>query len=307
MYELALFAGIGGGILGGKILGWQTVCAVEKEAYPIGVLMQRQNDGALHPFPIWDDIRSFSIENEDTKPFIEHLRRIRHSLVVSGGFPCQDISVAGKGAGIDGQNSGLWREMRRVVCEIRPAIVFVENSPMLTSRGLHTILGHFSEMGYNALWGVLAASDIGANHQRKRIWVLAYDNEVRSRKSYKDIKQKQHDTNGSKKGVAFFSNTYGKRQQQSKGEFQEGWGRFSNEGKEISHTYRKQFKEQWVKKSEESRLTGLGRGSWWQTEPTLGRVADGYAGRVDELKGIGNGQVPGVAAAIYQILDFIKG
>ena len=86
MNELALFAGAGGGILGGKLLGWRTVCAVEWEQYPASVLCARQNDGFLPPFPIWDDVQTF-----DGKPW----RGIVD--VVSGGFPCQDISVAGGG------------------------------------------------------------------------------------------------------------------------------------------------------------------------------------------------------------------
>ena len=86
MNELALFAGAGGGILGGKLLGWRTVCAVEWEPYPASVLCARQNDGLLPPFPIWDDVQTF-----DGKPW----RGIVD--VVSGGFPCQDISAAGNG------------------------------------------------------------------------------------------------------------------------------------------------------------------------------------------------------------------
>jgi len=162
MNELALFAGAGGGILGGKLLGWRTVCAVEWEAYPASVLCARQNDGLLPPFPIWDDVQSF-----DANPW----RGIVD--VVSGGFPCQDISAAGKGAGIDGERSGMWREMARIIREVQPRFVFVENSPMLTSRGLGRVLGDLASMGFNARWGVLGAADVGANHQRDRIWIVA--------------------------------------------------------------------------------------------------------------------------------------
>jgi DNA (cytosine-5)-methyltransferase 1 len=160
--ELALFAGAGGGILGGKLLGWRTVCAVEFEPSAASVLLQRQNDGILPPFPIWDDVRTF-----DGKPW-------RGTVdVVSGGFPCQDISAAGKGKGLEGQRSGLWGEMARIVREVRPRYVFVENSPVLTSRGLGRVLGDLAEMGYDARWGVLGAGHLGAPHQRDRIWVLA--------------------------------------------------------------------------------------------------------------------------------------
>ena len=160
--ELSLFAGAGGGILAGKLLGWRTVCAVEWEPYPASVLCARQNDGLLPTFPIWDDVQTF-----DGKPW----RGIVD--VVSGGFPCQDISAAGKGAGIDGERSGMWGEMARIIHEVRPRFAFVENSPMLTSRGLGTVLGDLAAMGFDAKWGVLGAADIGANHQRDRIWIVA--------------------------------------------------------------------------------------------------------------------------------------
>ena len=161
--ELALFAGSGGGILGGTLLGWRTVCAVERDAYGAQVLAVRQNDGAIKPFPIWSDITSF-----DGLPWRGLVD------VVSGGFPCQDISVAGSGDGLDGERSGLWREMARVVREVEPEYVFVENSPMLTSRGIHRILSDLAELRFDVEWGVLGASDVGAPHIRRRIWLLAH-------------------------------------------------------------------------------------------------------------------------------------
>ncbi len=163
MNELALFAGAGGGILGGKLLGWNTVCAVEYDTYAASVLMARQNDGCLEPFPVWSDVRTF-----DGRPW----RGIVE--VVSGGFPCQDISVAGKGGGIDASRSGLWSEMARIIGEIRPRFAFVENSPMLTSRGLGRVLGDLAAMGYNARWGVLGATHAGGPHKRERIWIAAF-------------------------------------------------------------------------------------------------------------------------------------
>lgn len=163
MNELALFSGAGGGILGGKLLGWRTVCAVEWEPYPASVLIQRQNDGLLPPFPVWDDVRTF--RGEPWRGIVD---------VVSGGFPCQDISAAGGGDGLNGERSGLWCEMARIIGEVRPQFAFVENSPMLTSRGLGTVLGDLAEMGYDAEWGVLGASDTGLAHRRQRIWILAH-------------------------------------------------------------------------------------------------------------------------------------
>lgn len=163
MNELALFAGAGGGLLGGHLLGWRTVCAVEWDAYAASVLVARQNDGCLPSFPIWDDVQTF-----DGRPW----RGIID--VVSGGFPCQDISSAGKGAGIDGERSGMWRHMARIIGEVRPKFVFVENSPLLVSRGLTRVLGDLAKMGYDAKWGVLGAHHVGAPHKRQRVWIVAY-------------------------------------------------------------------------------------------------------------------------------------
>ncbi|MDU4126502.1 DNA cytosine methyltransferase [Pantoea sp.] len=163
MNELALFAGAGGGILGGHLLGWRTVCAVERDAYAAQVLAQRQNDRALRPFPIWSDVCSF--DGTAWQGIVD---------VVSGGFPCQDISGAGKGAGIEGERSGLWREMARIISEVRPGYVFLENSPLLVGRGLAVVLGDLAEMGLDAEWCCLSASDLGASHHRDRIWLVAY-------------------------------------------------------------------------------------------------------------------------------------
>lgn len=165
MNELALFAGAGGGILASRLLGFKTICAVEKDPYAASVLAARQNDGILSPFPIWDDVCTF--DGSAWRGLVD---------VVSGGFPCQDISAAGRGAGITGSRSGLWAEMSRIVCEVRPSYVLVENSPMLTSRGLGRVLGDLAEMGFNARWGVLGAAHLGAPHLRERIWILANAN-----------------------------------------------------------------------------------------------------------------------------------
>jgi len=164
MNELHLFAGAGGGILGGMLLGHTCVCAVEIEEYPRKILLQRQRDGILPRFPIWDDITTF-----DGRPWKGRVD------VVCGGFPCQDISAAGKGAGIDGDRSGMWREMRRVVGEIRPRFVFVENSPLLVGRGLARVLGDLTEMRYSSRWCVLGAGHLGAWHLRERLWLVATD------------------------------------------------------------------------------------------------------------------------------------
>ena len=277
MNELALFAGAGGGILGGHLLGWRTVCAVEWEPYPASVLCARQNDGILPPFPVWDDVQTF-----DGKPW----RGIVD--VVSGGFPCQDISAAGKGAGIDGERSGMWREMARIIHEVRPKYVFVENSPMLTSRGLGVVLGDLASMGFNARWGVLGAVDVGANHKRDRIWIVGKMADSKkllgngcndnSRISL-DGKQESKSRNDSwEKNV---SNTLSERLQGSR-----------------------QDREKSIKVWEDSKLRGAASEcSWWEVEPDVGRVADGVASRVDRLKALGNGQVSEVARRAWESLS----
>lgn len=168
MNELALFAGAGGGILGGRLMGWRTVCAVERDAYAAQVLSQRQNDGALEAFPIWSDVCSF-----DGRPW----RGIVD--VVSGGFPCQDISQAGSGAGIEGGKSGLWKQMARVIDEVRPRFVFVENSGLLVSRGLAVVISDLAEMGYDCEWNCLSGAYAGAPQSRERLWLVAYSDSVR--------------------------------------------------------------------------------------------------------------------------------
>ncbi len=185
MNELALFAGAGGGILGGHLLGWRTVCAVERDAYAAQVLAQRQNDGALRPFPIWSDVRSF-----DGRPW----RGIVD--VVSGGFPCQDISSSGTGTGLDGERSGLWSEMVRIIRDVGPEFVFVENSPMLTARGLGTVLGNLATLGFNARWDVFSAADFGADHLRERFWLVAHSNKVVGETRPRHLEQPRQSANG---------------------------------------------------------------------------------------------------------------
>lgn len=177
MNELALFAGGGGGILAGHLLGWRTVCAVEIEDYPRRVLLQRQADGLLPRFPIWDDVSTF-----DGRPWRGKVQ------IVTGGFPCQDISAAGKGTGLDGERSGLWGEMARIICEVRPNYAFIENSPMLTLRGLDRVLCDLAKMGFDANWGVLGADDVGAKHKRDRIWIVAYTNDPKRRRELRGFR-----------------------------------------------------------------------------------------------------------------------
>ena len=305
--ELALFAGVGGGILGGKLLGWRTVCAVEWEPYPASILCARQNDGLLPPFPIWDDVQTF-----DGNPWQGIVD------VVSGGFPCQDISSAGRGAGIDGERSGMWREMARIIHEVRPRFAFVENSPMLTSRGLGTVLGDLASMGFNARWGVLGAADVGANHQRDRIWIvarnMAYTKKLfgnggndNAGSSMEQEAQSKFGNDCGSKILAYANSTYEQRNKRTE--------RTQSEHANIDSTGELANAENqgyvwWIrcmgkaKSKHNNRGSQINRrGQWWQTEPSVGRVADGVAARVDRLKAIGNGQVPLCAATAWRILS----
>ncbi|MCK9740065.1 DNA cytosine methyltransferase [Pseudomonas syringae pv. syringae] len=267
MNELALFAGAGGGILGGHLLGWRTVCAVERDAYAAQVLAQRQNDGALPTFPIWSDVCSF-----DGKPWRGLVD------VVSGGFPCQDISAAGNGIGIDGARSGLWREMARIIGEIQPGLVLVENSPMLVGRGLAMVLGDLAEMGYDAKWCCVSAADCGAPHIRDRIWILAYPNSSRESQSARQQQNSRVGPEQRSENVAYAHRN-------------ELFGRSS-----ALQVGRKRC-------TKEAQDNGNPGGNEWPAESRVGRMANGVANRVDRLKALGNGQVPRVAATAFAILQ----
>jgi len=277
MNELALFAGAGGGILGGGLLGWRTVCAVEWEPYPASVLCARQNDGFLPPFPIWDDVQTF-----DGKPW----RGIVD--VVSGGFPCQDISAAGKGGGIEAKRSGMWKEMARIIGEVRPKFAFVENSPMLTSRGLGTVLRDLAQMGFDAEWGVLSAADVGANHKRERIWIMAHSKSTRASQDIGRIWEGSKRISGGKDTNQKMANSRCK---------------LRNEGNSRNMATNK---TEWSASSIFHQSSGARFGfdnNWWEIEPNVGRMANGVALGMDRLKAIGNGQVPLCAATAWRLLN----
>jgi DNA (cytosine-5)-methyltransferase 1 len=325
LHELALFAGAGGGILGGKILGWHTVCAVEWDAYARDVLVARQNDGCLETFPIWDDVQTF-----DGTPW-------RGSVdVVSGGFPCQDISVAGKGAGIEGEKSGMWAHMARIIGEVLPRFVLVENSPMLVGRGLARVLGDLAEMGYDAEWGIVGAHHAAAPHKRERIWIVAdsigtrtggvcgatgADRGRNSRRDESPLRQAYGEDGANRTDPA----------SQAARELPDSDGLNGDDGGYGAGTLcREQGREPSELRGRESdvpdtaggrlamrgRTPGQGRhslwddlqtegrerGCWWATEPDVGRVAHGVAARVDRLRCLGNGQVPRVVPLAWDLL-----
>ena len=163
MRTLHLFAGAGGGLLADLILGHHPIAAVEHNRHCCRVLRARADDGWFHDLHVHEiDIRLFDPS--------EYAGRVD---CIHAGFPCTDISVAGKGAGIDGDASGLWREVARIAGVIRPRYLFLENSPAIVGRGLSRVLGDLAEIGYDARWRVLSAADVGAPHKRERWWCIA--------------------------------------------------------------------------------------------------------------------------------------
>ena len=166
---LSLFSGIAGLDQSVRLVfpESRTVCFVEREAYAASVLVARMEDKTLDEAPIWSDITTFN-----GKPW-------RGAVdTVIGGFPCQDLSVAGKREGIkEGNRSGLFFEYVRIIREIQPRWVFIENvSGLLANGAMSTVLKEISELGFDAEWGMFSAKDVGASHQRKRVFVLAYNN-----------------------------------------------------------------------------------------------------------------------------------
>lgn len=157
MNELSLFTGVGGGLLGTGLLGLRPICAVENHPHAIAVLKQRQGDGCLPAFPIWDDITTF-----DGLPW-----RGRVDLV-SGGFPCQAFSSAASGRN---NADDLWPEMRRIVADVAPWYVFAEN---VSKRAIEQAAEDCRAMGYQTRALSLGASDLGGDHVRRRYWLLAY-------------------------------------------------------------------------------------------------------------------------------------
>jgi DNA (cytosine-5)-methyltransferase 1 len=285
--ELALFAGAGGGILGGLLLGWRTVAAVELNEYCARVLMERQNEGHLPPFPIWDDVRTF--DGGPWRGLVD---------VVSGGFPCQDISCArktlrgDKSRGLDGERSGLWFEYARIINEIRPRYALIENSSMLVKHGLNRILGGLAEMGYDAEWGCFTASSLGASHKRERIFILAHDADCTRLQGRERclFTKPQHVSGLSSQNAAMAPNTDSSTTQRCALSFNKA--RPKNED---THT------------DSVRQLLSKVKGVFPRTllhlpEPRVLRSGHGMANLLDRSNAVGNGQVPLVAATAWCVL-----
>jgi len=165
---LSLFSGIGG--IDVALSEWvRTVAYCEIEPFCQSVLLSRMSEGDLPKAPIWDDVRTLDVDRDlsfsEINPGIE---------IIFGGFPCQDISIAGAGKGLEGERSGLFFEILRLAKEIKPKFIFLENVPAITSRGGLRVVREVTEMGYDCRWCVISASGVGALHRRERWFLLAH-------------------------------------------------------------------------------------------------------------------------------------
>ena len=270
MRELSLFTGAGGGVLGSKLLGWETIGYVEWDTYCQKVIAARIADGHLPAAPIFGDVREFVLSGAAAE-----YRGIAD--VVSGGFPCQPFSVAGKRNGAN-DHRNMWPATIATIRAVQPRYAFLENVPGLIASGYFgTILGDLAESGYDARWRVLSAAELGAPHLRKRLWLAAHAQSARN-----DRRAEGHEG-----GEWRRQSSHGHMEANPANPFSVGLEGEQQTGAEARATDR----------SSDGRNPG-----WWEVEPNVGRVADGVASRVDRLRAIGNGQVPAVAAAAWRLL-----
>lgn len=253
---LDLFSGYGGISYGLKDY-IKPIAYCEIDEYARAILASRISEGELPFAPILRDVKSLR-------------GQAGVADIIVGGFPCQDISCAGNGAGLAGERSGLFYEIVRLTKEINPTFVFLENVPAIRTRGLREIVRAFTEVGYDCRWTCLSAASVGARHKRERWFLLAYaygDRRRLQQESRHKLKVKAHiNNNGSQESMA---NT------KSLGLETQSNGRRGVETK---------LTEPWA--------SGAWDESWWTTEPNVGRVVNGATFRVDRIKAIGNGVVP---------------
>jgi len=291
----SLFSGIGGIDLGLERAGMECKWQVEIDPYASKVLEKH-----------WPNVRRYSDVKECGESNLDPVD------LICGGFPCQDISYAGKGAGITGERSGLWKEFYRIICELRPRYVLVENVPALLRRGLNVVLGDLASCGYNAEWEGLPAAAFGAPHRRDRIFVVAHANQRRLegpnsfRRNGGDAIWQGSAGMGAK-NMAYPKSEYGERAKskgdqggKSQRETRNGSGDMANI--ESGQPGLTEARDGW--QSSDGRGKEINE-SQWAIEPNVGRVANGVPSRVDRLKCLGNAVVPQVAEYIgRKILDF---
>jgi len=274
---LDLFSGIGGFSLGLEATGgFETAAFCEMNEYADKVL-------AKH----WPHVDSYEDVRDITKERLDE-DGIGQIDVICGGFPCQDISIAGKGAGLSGERSGLWFEYLRIIREVGPRWVIIENVTQLRNKGLSTVLQNLSEIGYDAEWHCIPASYVGAPHRRDRIWVVGYPNRthgerggVSSRVHPKHPNLNRRSPNGCPpENVADT-----KRQRQPRS------------GEPINALNTTAFED-----GETTQLINGREQEVWRVEPDVGRVANGVPKRVDRLRCLGNAVVPQIVTLIGNVI-----
>jgi DNA (cytosine-5)-methyltransferase 1 len=289
-----LFAGIGGFGIGLERAGMRVVWHSEIDVYASAVLRKHWPN-----IPNHGDIRNIdagSVEPVD---------------VLCGGFPCQDISNAGKREGIDAERSGLWSEYARVIGALRPRYVIVENVSALLGRGLHRVLGDLAALGFDAEWHCIPASAVGAPHRRDRIWIIAHAvSRVRDWRTDESVgcAQGRIAVDGLCADVPDASGE-GRRQELRGAHGDEG----AHAGRSASHLHVAGSdgavgdvadaddagrSEQWRPLPIRAQLAAAERGGWWSVEPDVGRVALSVPSRVDRLRCLGNAIVPTLAEVI---------
>lgn len=255
---LSLFSGIGGMDLAAKWAGIETVAFCEIEPFCQKVL--RKNFGK--DIVLFDDVRELTAESLRERGISPE-----SISVVAGGFPCQDVSGAGRRAGIDGARSGLWREMFRLVCELRPRFVIVENTTGLLERGMGRVLGDLASVGFDAEWSVLSACAVGAPHPRERVFIVAYPNGV--------------EWHFRRDSSAF--NAVQIRPEWKAAKAKSKW----------------QNMERWLRET-------LQAGDWQESAAVIHRDVDGLSERMGALKGYGNAVVPQVCYPIFEAIAAIE-
>jgi len=264
---LDLFSGIGGFSLGLERAGMETVAFCEIEPFPRAVLRKHWPH-----VPCYDDIRTLTAERLSEDGITAD--------VICGGFPCQDISVAGRGEGITGKRSGLWSEYARLISDIRPRYVIVENVAALLGRGMGRVLGDLAEIGYDAEWAVISAAAVGAPHIRERVWILAYPR-------HKGICESGVNSDACQESRFLrricINGLSGGREEKSD---------------VLADNNRSQCKGGGVSSRIYQENGNAGSASWWKTEPSVGRVANGIPNRPHRLKGLGNAVVPQIPEII---------
>lgn len=283
---LDLFSGIGGFSLGlERTGGFETVAFCEIEDYPRRVLAKH-----WPKVPCYHDVRDLTADT---------LARDGIAVdVICGGFPCQDISFAGKRAGLEGARSGLWSEYRRIVGELRPRFVIVENVPGLLNLGMGTVLGDLAALGYDAVWDCVPACAVGAPHRRDRVWIIAYPNgEPIREQSIGELGSKSQTFARDDRPPA---HTYRKGQHDGALNAEVGGASEFVADADIYNEHERCGSVQMGRERRPSKTedNGHAAGTQWLAEPDVGRVANGVPARVDRLKGLGNAVVPQIPEII---------